>query len=210
MSHTHTHTHRYTYNTLHAHTHKTHQGYTELLGLKNPGGWWVVMAGDRVCFTLRQMESGSFPSERLQAVFSPFFFPFFITAWLTASAFYQTSIVYLCSVQSHLRWQAIRGEPLPFHSLPLFSLSFISSVSFLSFCAVAFCHHNKWVLNWRAVSLSPMEVHSFIIRSGKPRCKLGVIIMWRGIIRVHSEANPSMCLDPDEKLPGTLKSNEMY
>lgn len=150
------------------------------------------MAGDRVCCTLRQMESGSFPSERLEAVF--YFFPlffFFITAWLTASAFYQTSIVYLCSVQSHLRWQAIRGEPLPFHSLLLLFLSFILSVSFLPF-ALSFCKpfssSNKWVLNWHSARLSPMEIHRFIIKSGKAHRELRGTIMWQDdIFPWHSQ-----------------------
>ena len=53
------------------------RNYRGWWGQKNPGGWWVVMAGDRVCGVLRQMESGSFPSDRPAAVFpllSPFSF----------------------------------------------------------------------------------------------------------------------------------------
>lgn len=147
------------------------------------------------------------PLRKTSGCFFPLFL-FFITAWLTASAFYQTSIVYLCSVQSHLRWQAIHRGPLPFHSLPLFFLSFIFSVSFLSFLHCGFSsHRNKWVLNWHVVGLSPMEVHSFIIRSGKPHCNLGVIIIWRGIIPVRS-ANYSMCLDWDLKSKTTW--NEIH
>lgn len=147
-----------------------------IVGAEKSRGWWVVMAGDRVCCTLRQMESGSFPSERLAAVFSPFFF---ITAWLAASAFYQTPIVYLCSVQSHLRWQAIRGEPLPLHPLVLSSLCFVLSVSFLPFLLRFFSNrNNKWVLIWH-VGFSPLEIHNFIIKSGKAQQNLWGTIMWQ-------------------------------
>lgn len=46
-------------------------------------GWWVVVTGDRVCGTLRQMESGSFPSERLAAVSFIFFSIFLLLPdWL--------------------------------------------------------------------------------------------------------------------------------
>lgn len=104
---------------------------------------------------------------------------FFITAWLAASAFYQTPIVYLCSVQSHLRWQAIRGEPLPLHPLVLSSLCFVLSVSFLPFLLRFFSNrNNKWVLIWH-VGFSPLEIHNFIIKSGKAQQNLWGTIMWQ-------------------------------
>lgn len=158
------------------------------------------MAGDRVCFTLRQMESGSFPSERLQAVFSPFFFFLLLPDWLLlpfTKHLLFTSVLFSLTSDDK---PSIEGH-FPFIR-SLFS-SFLSSSLFPSFPFALwlfkpFCHRNKWVLNWHVVGLSPMEVHSFIIRSGKPHCKLGVIIIWRGIIPVRS-ANYSMCLDWDLK-----------
>lgn len=74
----------------------------------------------------------------------PFLFFLFITAWLTASAIYQTSIVYLCSAQSHLRWQAIRGEPLPFSFFSSF-LPFFHTLSLVPFYHAFFSLKTWWI-----------------------------------------------------------------
>lgn len=59
-----------------------------------------------------------------------------------------------------------------------FFSSFLSSPLFPSFLLAPFlfkpfCHHDKWILKRHGVGLSPMEVHSFIIKSGKARYELG-------------------------------------
>lgn len=191
----HTHTRRYRYTciqSMHIHTKLPSQlqrivGAEKSRGLMGSYGRWQSV--------LHAQTNGvwQLPLRKTWGCFlffaSFFFFSFFITAWLTASAFYQTSIVYLCSVQSHLRWQAIRGEPLAFHSFPLFFLSLFhllcvlpSFLPFALFICKPFCHHDKWILNWHGVGLSPMEVHSFIIKSSKAHYELGGTIMWQRII----------------------------
>lgn len=83
------------------------------------------------------------PFGKTSGCFSPtslIFLTVFITAWVTASGFYQTSIVYLCSVQSHLRWQAIYWEALPLHTL------FPSHHSFTPLLLRSLDHHNELIL----------------------------------------------------------------
>lgn len=116
--------------TVYAHTHRTQLqrivGAEKSRGLMGSYGRWqnVLHAQTNGVWQLPLRKTcGCF-------LFFPLFL-FFITAWLTASPFLFTSVL-------HFRWQAIRGEPLPFHSLPLFFLSFILSVSFLSFLLRSF------------------------------------------------------------------------
>lgn len=154
---------------IHRVTH-THM-HTRATWLQRSVGWWVAVAGDRVCCMLRQMESGSSPSGRLEAVFFIFLL-LLLPEWLNASAFYQTFIVYLCSVQSHLRWQAIRGEPLPFSfppSLPpvFHPLCALPSLLLLH-CSTSLPATMVGDFSYRhGAELSHTEVHCCIITSGK-------------------------------------------
>lgn len=65
---------------------------------------------------------------------------------------------------------------------------FILSASFLPFAPFLFkffYHRDEWILNWHGVRFSHMEVHSFIIKSGKAHYELRGTIMWQRIISVH-------------------------
>lgn len=55
----------------------------------------------------------------------------------------------------------------------------------VSFSSLLFYHSDKWILNWHGVRLSPTEVHSFIIKSGKACCELAGTIMWQRKMSVY-------------------------
>lgn len=160
QTHIHTLTHRQSYTKctcIH-----THQTTGNCWGRKIQGGWWVVMAADSVLHT-QTNRLWQLPLRKTRGCFyfSFFFSSFFITACLTASAFYQTSIVYLCSVQSHLKWQTIRREPLPSHFPPFFyASSLVLSLLqrfFSSHIFFLLSYNDKWAINWRGVRLSPID-----------------------------------------------------
>ena len=183
-----THTHSDTLVPIHTVSAHTHNTTEDLLGLKNPGVWWVVMAGDRVCCARSDKWSlAASPQKdlRLFFIFSSFFFFlfFFFYNCLTDCFCLLPNIHCLplfCSVSPQMTSHPWRATSFSFsRSFP----PFFHPLCFLpSFCSVRFCHHDKQILNWHGVGLSPMEVHSFIIKSGEARYKLGGTIMWWRII----------------------------
>ena len=186
QTHTETHTHTLRNSCKDTHCLCTYtQHYRGLVGAEKSRGlmgsygrWQSVLC------TLWQMESGSFPSERLEAVFYFFLvFLFFFYYCLTDCFCLLPNIHCLplfCSVSPQMTSHPWRATSFPFsRSFP----PFFHPLCFLpSFCSVPFCYHDKQILNWHGVWLSPMEVHNFIIKSGEAHYKLRGTIMWQGII----------------------------
>ena len=163
-THTHTLMYRYTYiQCMHIHINPP-QNYWGLSGLKNSGGWSVVMTGDRVCCALRQMESGSFPSERLAGVsfiFSVLFFFFLLLPdWLLLPIPNVHCLPLFGSVSPQMTshpWRATSSSFNPFPPPVFHPLCFLPSL----FCTAPFpsLFLPSRVLNWQGDGFSHMQVH---------------------------------------------------
>lgn len=131
------------------HTHTLAGASEDCRVVRDPGIWWGVVAGDRVCCTLRQMESGSFPLERLLAVFSVFnIFDFFslLPEWLLLAF---TKHPLFTSVQLSLTSDDRPSTKNHFCSI-FYSLLFHSFTLFLS---SSLDYHNEWIWSWHAIWL---------------------------------------------------------
>lgn len=147
------------------HTHALTWASEDCRVLRNPGVWWVVVAGDRVCCTLRQIQSGSFPLERLLAVFSPHFFNIFDCFYYCLSdCFWLLANIHCLPLLSSVSPQ-MTGHPLRSTSSPYF-IPFSPILSLLS-CGGPWTIIMNEFWGWRALWLSPMKVHVFIIEAGK-------------------------------------------